>query len=209
MTDKVSRAELESVESEWVSNPSPILCARFSELLRRAGRLDESRKTATGGLKRWKNHISITVVLGKCFRDAGLNEKALETFMGVHAVQPQNLVALRNLAEIHCEKGQWSKAADYFEEYLFEHPGDEEVRERLEEAKTKKNSSDEVLQDIEEDNAEPDAEVFPNTERMNKVLESQGIDKETDNGSDENEAIESLSSDISRVEPTSFLSSSR
>jgi tetratricopeptide (TPR) repeat protein len=175
MVDNISRQELEKVESDWISNPSPVLCARLADLLRRNGRLDESRAIASTGLARWKNNISISVVLGKCYKDSGLLEKAMETFGKVNSAQPQNLVALRNLAEIHFQKEHWNKAIHYLEEYLFEQPGDEEVRDRLEEVKSRKNSSNQISLDVEEDEYEPDDEVFPRTDRMSKVLESQGI----------------------------------
>lgn len=175
MADNISRQELEEVRNDWISNPSPILCARFSDLLRRTGRLDESREIANTGLTRWKNNISISVVLGRCYKDSGLLEKAMDIFEKVNSAQPQNLVALRNLAEIHFLKEYWSKAVHCFEEYLFEQPGDEEARDWLEEAKSRKNSSNKISLDVEEEEYESDDEVFPKTDRMSKVLESQGI----------------------------------
>ena len=175
MVDKISDQELENIESEWVSNPTQILCARFSDLLRQTGRLNESRKIASAGLVTWKNSVSIKVVLGKCYRDSGMFKKAIETFENVHSLQPQNLVALRNLAEIHFKRENWARAVNYYEEYLFEHPGDEEARDKLEEARSKIGSSDQTLDGIDKDETEPDDEIFPKTDRMNKVLEAQGI----------------------------------
>lgn len=188
MVDNTSRQELEKIESDWISNPSPVLCARLADLLRRNGRLDESRAIASRGLTRWKNNISISVVLGKCYRDSGLLEKAMEIFERVSSSQPQNLVALKNLAEIHFQKENWSKAISYFEEYLFEQPGDEEARDKLEEAKSGKNSSVQASLDAEEDGYEPDDEVFPKTDRMSKVLESQGINTGAAAESEKNES---------------------
>jgi len=188
MADKISDQELENIESEWVSNPTQILCARFSDLLRQAGRLDESREIASAGLVSWKNSVSIKVVLGKCYRDSGLLEKAIETFDDVHSLQPQNLVALRNLAEIHFQKGNWIKAVNYYEEYLFEHPGDEEARDKFEEARSKIGSSAQILDNIDKDETEPGDDIFPKTDRMNKVLESQGISTEPTAESDDQES---------------------
>lgn len=188
MANNVSRQELEKVESEWISNPSPLLCARLADLLRQAGRLDESREVADSGLKRWRNNTSITVVIGKCYRDSGLLEKALESFAEVHSEQPQNLVALRNLAEIHFKKENWSEAVKYLEEYLFEQPGDDESREKLEEARSRKNMSSRAHFDSEEDESESENQQFPNTKRMSKVLESQGISAESTVGLSESGA---------------------
>lgn len=175
MAEKVSMEELDNLESQWVSRPSPILCARYADLLRQAGRLDDARKIAADGLKKWKNNISITVVLGRCFRDSGLLEKAVETFENVHSVHPQNLVALRNLAEISFEKEHWSRAVDYYEEYLFEHPGDDQARDRMNEAKARSTSVQQE-EEQQEDDMDIQQDVFPRTDRMKKVLDSQGIE---------------------------------
>jgi tetratricopeptide (TPR) repeat protein len=177
--NNTSDRELEKIESEWISNPTPMLCARLADMFRQAGRLDESREIATSGLKKWKNNASIEIVLGKCYRDSGLLEKALETFESVHSLQPQNLVALRNLAEIYFRKENWSEAINSYEDYLFEHPGDEEARDRLEEAKAQRDSPPIDGLEFEEDStAEEESNVFPDTDRMNRVLEAQGIASE-------------------------------
>ncbi len=175
MTDRLSKHELERLESDWVSKPSAIICARLAEALRQMGKLDESREVADTGLRRWKNNTSITIILGKCYLDSGLLEKAMDSFAAVNTAQPQNLVALVNLAEIYFKKENWDKAVSFYEEYLFECPGDEEARDKLEEARTWKNSPDQIPQEIEEDELENDTDAFPKTERMSKVLESQGI----------------------------------
>ncbi len=191
MADNVSKKDFDKIESDWVSNPTPMLCARLAEILRQMGRFDECREIADIGLRRWKNNTSIGVVLGKCFRDSGLLEKALETFTTVNSAQPQNLVALLNLAEIHFQKENWSEAVKYFEEYLFEHPGDEEARDKLEEARSGKTSPSRRATDTEEGVLEHGSDVFPKTERMNKVLESQGISLGSTIESEETESDDS------------------
>lgn len=214
MTDRLSKHELEALEDDWVNKPSAIICARLAETLRQMGKLDESREVADTGLRRWKNNISITIVLGKCHRDAGLLEKAMESFALVNSAQPQNLVALKNLAEIHFQKENWTEAVNYFEEYLFEQPGDDEVRDKLEEARSWKNSPDKMPLETGEDEPgedepgddEPgdDTDAFPKTERMNKVLESQGILKEVFSNSeedDEDDGSDDISDDGSDESP--------
>jgi len=191
----ISDRDLEKIESEWISNPTPMLCARLAEMFRQAGRLDESREVANTGLKRWKSNASIMVVLGKCYRDSSLLEKALETFESVHSLQPQNLVALRNIAEINFRKENWSEAVNGFEEYLFEHPGDEEARDRLEEAKARLDSPSISELEFEEGSTVSGNDIFPNTDRMNRVLESQGIASEDVDDDPEEEQDEVPSED--------------
>ena len=188
MTDKLSKQELETLESDWINKPSAIICTRLAETLRQMGKLDESREVANTGLRRWNNNTSITIVLGKCFMDSGLLEKAMESFSAVNLAQPQNLVALLHLAEIHFKKENWSEAISYYEEYLFECPGDDDARDKLEEARSWKDSPDQMVSEIDEDEPEHDIDAFPKTDRMNKVLESQGILKEVFSNSEENES---------------------
>jgi tetratricopeptide (TPR) repeat protein len=178
--------EIGKLDNEWVKHPAPTVCARLADLLRQGGRLDESLEMAEIGLRRWNGNISISIVQGKCYRDSGLLEKALDIFRNVHDAQPQNLVALLNLAQIHFQKKQWNKAVDYLEEYLFEHPGDEEARDLLEDAKTKQNSAKNFYDDDEStDESDLDSDVFPQTERMTKVLKSQEIESDPDDVSEE------------------------
>lgn len=195
--------EIEKLDNEWVKHPTPTVCARLADLLRQRGRLDESLEMAEIGLRRWNGNISIGIVQGKCFRDSGLLEKALDIFRSAHDAQPQNLVALLNLAQIHFQKKQWNKAVEYIEEYLFEHPGDEEARDLLDDAKTKQNSTNIYYDDESADESDPDSDVFPETERMTKVLKSQGIKSDSDDMSEE-EVSESPPED----EPDAQVSSS-
>ena len=179
--------EIGKLENEWVKHPTATVCARLADLLRQKGRLDESLEMAEIGLRRWNGNTSISIVQGKCFRDSGLLEKALDIFRGAHDAQPQNLVALLNLAQIHFQKKQWNKAVEYLEEYLFEHPGNEEARDLLDDARIKKNSAKNYYDDDDEsaDESDTDSGVFPETERMTKVLKSQGIESDLESASEE------------------------
>lgn len=196
MADNGFVREIEEVESEWVSKPSPILCARLADLLRQRGRLDESLEIATIGLKKWKKNTSIAIVLGKCYRDSGLLEKALDTFNEVHDTKPQNLVALLNLAEIHFQKKHWNKTIDYLEEYLFEHPGDEEARVLIEQAKANQIASKDSFYEENGDGSIIHTGPFPETERMTRVLKAQGIIPEPDGRYDKNTASDSTTRDF-------------
>ena len=179
--------EIDKLENEWIKHPTSTICARLADLLRQRGRLDESLEMTEIGLRRWKGNMSIIIVQGKCYRDSGLFEKALDVFRVAHDDQPQNLVALLNMAQIHYKKKQWNKAVEYLEEYLFEHPGDEEARDLLEDAKTKQNSAKNFYDDDEStDESDLDSDVFPQTERMTKVLKSQESKSDPDVVSEEN-----------------------
>jgi len=215
MAGEFSIRELEKVESEWFSNPSPVICSRLADLLRRAGRHDEAKEIALGGLGKWKDNTSILIVLGRCYIDLGLPEKALETFEKVHSSFPRNLVALRNIAQLHYEKQHWSRAVDFFEEYLFENPGDDEMRRLMDDARSRQLSAPEQESPANETETETEARepapredddmVFPQTQRMQKVLESQGIDPGTSSGGEDDPASNAAMGSALPSNPESLL----
>ncbi|GEM_PF-903959 len=220
MADDMLRLELERVEEEWVGNPTPIVCARFADLLRRSGRVDEALDVAGEGLKQWKDNASISVVLGKTCLDAGMIRKAREILEDVRKKQPQNLVVLKSLAEACFRMEDWDCCDDLLDEYLFENPSDEEANEMQDKARAMKKSAaaaagfregpetgveDGKSSAGESGSVERPAEGgddrdsagdgvddrYPDTERMKKVLDSQGYlpagdERKEDPGEEEN-----------------------
>jgi tetratricopeptide (TPR) repeat protein len=172
---------MEELESEWIGNPSPTVCARLADLLRQAGRLEEASELATAGLRKWPGSGTIGIVLGRSHREAGKLESAVEAFETVLAAQPMNLVALRNLGEISFQRRKWRKAVEYLEEYLYEHAADQEAMEMLQQARRNSDTPDPMTDEDEEepeleDQVSPDPPAaFPETGRMARVLEAQGI----------------------------------
>jgi tetratricopeptide (TPR) repeat protein len=179
VTDPTLAASLGDLESEWIGNPSPTVCARLSDLLRQTGRLEEASQLAAEGLRRWPGSSTIGIVLGRSLRESGKLESAAEAFEMVLATQPLNLVALRSLGEISFLKRKWRKAMDCLEEYLLEHSADQEALEMLQQARLNADNPDPMADDDEEEPEvhEPEASpaAFPETGRMARVLEAQGI----------------------------------
>jgi tetratricopeptide (TPR) repeat protein len=172
---------MEALESEWIGNPSPTVCARLADLLRQTGRLEEASELASAGLRRWPGSSTIGIVLGKSHREAGKLESAIEAFETVLAAQPMNLVALRNLGEICFQRRKWRKAVEYLEEYLLEHAADQDAMEMLQQARRNADTPDPLTDEDEEEPELEDQEqdapsaAFPETGRMARVLEAQGI----------------------------------
>lgn len=189
MADPMMAGSLEELESEWIGNPSPTVCARLADLLRQTGRFEEASQLAATGLRRWPGTVTIGIVLGRSLREAGKLEAAVEAFETVLAAQPMNLVALRGLGEISFRKRKWRKAIGHLEEYLLEHPADQEALEMLQQARRSDETPDPLAEDDEEEpvqeheDSEPAGDgdegvpvpSFPDTERMARVLEAQGI----------------------------------
>ena len=183
--------ELSGLEDEWRSNPSQTSCARLADLLRQAGRFDEAIELATEGLRQWPASTSIEIVMGKCCRDSGKLDGAMEAFRSVLDRQPLNLVALRSMGEITFKRKNWRQAVDHLDEYLLEHPGDQEARDMIEEARSRCERIPPVMgNELDVTDPQQDTvneQVFPETDRMNSILREQGLP--VNDGQDGSEAV--------------------
>jgi tetratricopeptide (TPR) repeat protein len=128
-------SEIRQLYEDWIASPSAVVCARLADRIRLAGRSDEALEVARKGLAQWSANTSIRVVSARCLRSSGDSRGAREAFESVLEVDPLNLIALRNLAEIAYEEGRFADAVRLFGDYLFENPGDGEAEALMKEAR--------------------------------------------------------------------------
>lgn len=187
MTENNTTNDIDRLLLQWQEHESAMLCTRLADMFRRAKRLEEAVNLALKGLDKWVGNTSITIVLARTYRDAGDLDKSNEYFKQVYEKQPRNLVVLKNLGEISYTKGHLNKAAQYFGDYLAEHPGDDDIREKLDSIRStsiripSKEPLEEVITTLDDDIQEIEEDIsdnFPKTERMAKVLREQGITPE-------------------------------
>lgn len=160
--------DIQQLYQNWLTDPSPAVCARLAEKLRRAGRSSEAFDVSSKGLENWPENISINVVFGKCALDEKQNDEAMRVFEKVISIDPLNLIAIKSLAELHFDNGNWNRSIELFEEYLFEYPGDPEIEEMLASARKKK---DEAQREARMTGQEV---TYPETKRMASILAAQG-----------------------------------
>jgi tetratricopeptide (TPR) repeat protein len=87
------------------SDPASIAFAALAEEYRRAGRFEEAIDTCTAGLVRHPSYLSAHVTLGRALIDVGRLEEARGPLQYVLKLAPENLAAIRGLAEIHDRLG--------------------------------------------------------------------------------------------------------
>jgi tetratricopeptide (TPR) repeat protein len=92
---------IEELKRRVQSDPASIAFAALAEEYRRAGRFDEAIETCTAGLVRHPSYLSAHVTLGRALIDVGRLEEAREELQHVLKLAPENLAAIRGLAEIH------------------------------------------------------------------------------------------------------------
>jgi tetratricopeptide (TPR) repeat protein len=94
-------------------DPASIAFAALAEEYRRAGRFEEAIATCRAGLKRHSSYLSARVTLGRSLLGLGQTAAAREELETVLQAAPENLAAIRALAEVHeaCPEAVPSPAA--------------------------------------------------------------------------------------------------
>jgi tetratricopeptide (TPR) repeat protein len=103
---------IEELKRRVQSDPASIAFAALAEEFRRSGRFEEAIATCTAGLVRHPAYLSAHVTLGRALIEVGRYEDAREELEHVLRLAPENLAAIRGLAEIHHRRGD-----DVHEEY--------------------------------------------------------------------------------------------
>jgi tetratricopeptide (TPR) repeat protein len=92
---------IEELKRRVQSDPASIAFAALAEEYRRAGRFDEAIDTCTTGLVRHPSYLSAHVTLGRALIEVGRLQEARGELEYVLKLAPENLAAIRGLAEIH------------------------------------------------------------------------------------------------------------
>ena len=87
-------------------DPASIAFAALAEEFRRMGRYEEAIETCRGGLQRHPAYLSARVTLGRALIETGEYDAAREELETVLRSAPENLAAIRGLAQIHERLGQ-------------------------------------------------------------------------------------------------------
>lgn len=97
---------IEELKRRVQSDPASIAFAALAEEYRRSERFEEAIATCTAGLVRHPSYLSAHVTLGRALIEVGRLDAAREELEYVLKLAPENLAAIRGLAEIHHRTGQ-------------------------------------------------------------------------------------------------------
>jgi tetratricopeptide (TPR) repeat protein len=100
------------------ADPASIAFAQLAEEYRRAGNYDEAVKYCRTGLARHPGYLSARVTLGRALIETGGLDEAGEQFLLVLKSAPDNLAAIRGMAEIYQRRGDLAAALDYYKRAL-------------------------------------------------------------------------------------------
>lgn len=102
-------ARIEELRRRVQLDPASIAFAALAEEYRRAGRFEEAVATCEAGLLRHPAYMSARVTLGRALLEMGRYDDARAELEHVLRASPENLAAIRGLAEIHHRTGETSE----------------------------------------------------------------------------------------------------
>lgn len=99
-------------------DPASIAFAQLAEEYRRAGHFEDAIKACRAGLLVHPAYLSARVTLGRSLLEMNELEDAQAELLYVLRIAPENLAAIRGLAEIHHRQGQLDEALGFYKTAL-------------------------------------------------------------------------------------------
>lgn len=121
---------IDELRGRLQKDPASIAFAQLAEEYRRAGRFREAINTCQAGLKRHPGYLSARVTLGRALLDVGEQDDAYRELTDVLRQAPENLAAIRGLAEVRRRRGELPEALEQFKS-AFELAGSDPSTEQL------------------------------------------------------------------------------
>lgn len=113
------------------ADPASIAFGQLAEEYRRAGQYEEAVQCCRSGLEWHPGYLSARVTLGRALMELGSLDEAAREFDIVLQSAPDNLAAIRGLAEIHHRRGAMADALEYYRRALDLARFDPDLRETV------------------------------------------------------------------------------
>jgi tetratricopeptide (TPR) repeat protein len=105
---------IEDLRRRVQKDPASIAFAQLAEELRRSGQLQESVDSCRAGLALHPSYLSARVTLGRALVELGRLDEAADELGVVLRSAPENLAAMRAMAEVHQRRGDLSEALSQY-----------------------------------------------------------------------------------------------
>jgi len=113
-----SSSEIEKLERRYAENPDGRFFAPLADAYRKAGQVDRALELVRAGLVKHPDYLSAHIVLGRCLLDKAADADAAATFTSVLALDGENIIALKSLAEIAERGGRADEAREWLQKLL-------------------------------------------------------------------------------------------
>jgi Flp pilus assembly protein TadD len=114
----VAPSRIDDLRRRVEADPASIAFAQLAEEYRRAGQTEEAVRVSREGLTRHPGYLSARVTLGRALLDLGQLDEARIELQFVASEAPENLAAVRGLAEIFHREGDAAAALEHFQRAL-------------------------------------------------------------------------------------------
>jgi tetratricopeptide (TPR) repeat protein len=105
---------IEDLRRRVQNDPASIAFAQLAEEHRRAKQYEESVNVCQAGLRIHPRYLSARITLGRALIELGRLDEARQELELVLSSAPQNLAAIRALAETHRRRGAWTEALEQY-----------------------------------------------------------------------------------------------
>jgi tetratricopeptide (TPR) repeat protein len=122
---------IEELRRKVHQDPQSIAFAQLAEALRRTGHAQEAVDTCRAGLSNHPGYLSAHVTLGRALIEIGDLEGAETELTRVLDAAPENLAAVKGLADIHQRRGEVGEALDQYRRALELAPHDAELEQTV------------------------------------------------------------------------------
>ena len=109
---------IEDLRRRVRKDPASIAFAQLAEEYRRAGQYQESVDACHAGLGVHPGYLSARVTLGRALIELGKFDEALPELELVLKSAPENLAAIRGIADIHHKQQAFGKALEFYNRAL-------------------------------------------------------------------------------------------
>jgi tetratricopeptide (TPR) repeat protein len=109
---------IEELRRRVQQDPASIAFAQLAEEYRRAGNYEDSIETCRAGLAIHPGYLSARVTLGRAFIEVNNLDEAQRELEYVLQHAPENLAAIRGMAEIHHRRGSLGDALAFYRSAL-------------------------------------------------------------------------------------------
>ena len=134
-------SEIEKLERRWKENPKGTVFAPYAEVLRKNGDHAMARDILRQGLELHPDHIPGNIVLGRLCLDIGEDGPAEAAFAHVLDLDPENVIALKALADITERQGRLAEADTWLTRLVAVDPSNDEARDQHARVNTARESA--------------------------------------------------------------------
>ena len=124
-------ARIEDLRRRVQKDPASIAFAQLAEECRRAGQIQEAIDVCRGGLAIHPGYLSARVTLGRALIEINQLDDALHELQIVLQSAPENLAAIRGVAEVAFRRGAHAEALVHYRIALALAKNDPELQERV------------------------------------------------------------------------------